>query len=341
MTTNDIEQLRQTGQFPWFSKAVELIETHISWVLLLDEVVYKIKKPLQFSFLDFRALKDRKFYCEQELKLNQRLAPEMYRSVQPICLQGGQLIVGGREGEIVDYALEMKRMDRSRQMNFLLEAATVTPSHIRQIAEVLAGFHQKATVIKKAPDLSDLQEDFGDILRVKRFIAEVLGPGESLKIESSVLKADAFLKSYISHFKRRVAEGWVVDGHGDLHSRNIFLLEEPVIFDCIEFNEHFRQVDVLDELGFLSMDLEYYGYPKLAQLLQETYAAHNPCLQTEADYDLLHYYKWYRANVRLKVNALDAMQHQSLSLQQRDTLSSYFELFHSYINNINLRQIFN
>ena len=150
--------------------------------------------------------------------------------------------------------------------------------------------------------------DFADILIVKDFLSKELGDKAGEKIESAVAFSKQFLTKYRSRFEERQKMGFTIDGHGDLHSRNIFLLDEPVIFDCIEFNDHFRQVDVLSEIAFFCMDLDFYGKRELELHFLDKYLIEYPCIFTEEDHLIFEYYKLYRANVRTKVNALKAIQ---------------------------------
>ena len=309
MTDHQIQRILDTKTFPdGHQQDIRLVETHISWVILTPEFAFKIKKPITYAFLDFSTLEKRKFYCERELVLNRRLTQEMYLVVVPVRAAGKHIFIGGEQGEIIDYALKMRRMDESRQMNLLLEKGEVTLEHIRQLATKLANFHSRAEVVKTEPDLRAMQADFADILQVKNFLTGLLGKPAADTLEAAVAFSSRFLQQHERRMFERHRQNFTLDGHGDLHSKNIFLplAGEPVIFDCIEFNDHLRQVDILNELAFLCMDLDFFKREDLAIHFLKNYLPIYPCLFDEEDHRLFNYFKLYRANVRLKVSALKA-----------------------------------
>lgn len=346
MDTIHIQNILKNKAFPDLGSEAKLIETHISWVILTQNFAYKIKKPMRYSFLDFSTLAKRKFYCERELELNQRLAENMYLTIVPIRRGKKGIVIEGTDGEVIDYAVKMKRMDENRQMNVLLENDTVATEHIRNIAEKLSSFHAFTDNIESPIKISTMREDFADILKVKRFIGKNLGQHVADKIEQSVVFSNDFLKKYTHRIKERHAHGFTIDGHGDLHSKNIFLLDKSmgyksIIFDCIEFNDHFRQVDVLSELAFFCMDLDFYGKEDLEIIFLQNYLVKYPCIFNEADRQIFQYYKLYRANVRVKVNALKAMQTMDeKELQKRMGLvEDYFLLMKKYLADLKIANL--
>lgn len=330
MTQLQVEQLMQSQSAKDVSGNFKLVETHISWLLLGPEYVLKIKKPVQFSFLDFSTKEKRKFYCQEELRLNRRLSPGMYLGVIPIRAFGGKILTGDNDGEIIDYAVLMRRMDEQRQMDLLLRKNQVPVEQIERLAKQLADFHLRARKIKSPLELEQMQVDFGDILKCQQQIQSLLGQRAVNSLEDIVDAAQVFLEEQAFHLYVRKMQGWTIDGHGDLHSRNIFLLDKPVIFDCIEFGDHFREVDVLDELAFLCMDLDFHHRPDLAQHFLRTYLTQNSCMSTEIDRQLFVYYKLYRANVRLKVEVLQATADDQAGREHIKRIRRYFELMQSY-----------
>lgn len=320
-----IQSLSHSGE------AAGLVETHISWVILTDKLAYKLKKPVKFDFLDFSTLEKRRHYCREEVKLNNRLTQGMYLGVVPVVNteQGPQL---EGKGEVVDYAVKMKRLDSSRQMDKLLERAEVHSAYMIQLAEHLAAFHLRADVIEKPPVLEKIKEDFTDLDSVKSQVEKQLGEHAAREMGDCISFAQHLLGKLFPRMAERGRQGLIVDGHGDLHSRNIFLLAEPVIFDCIEFNPHFRQLDVLDELAFLCMDLDYHNARQLEEPFLRTYLRENPCISGDADWAIFSYYKWYRANVRLKVNALRAMEEESVEAES--AVEEYWQLFTTYYHSL-------
>ena len=279
-------------------------------------------------------MEKRKFYCDKELRLNNRLTEDVYLEVVPIRFYKGRWTIEGKEGEIVDYAVKMKRLDNERRMDVLLQKNEVTEKHMEQVADRLAEFHAFTDSIEKKVNVHGLWMDFSDILIVKDFLAEEFGEQVGNKIQSAVDFSKQFLKRYQSRFEERQKMGFTIDGHGDLHSRNIFLLEEPVIFDCIEFNDHFRQVDVLSEIAFFCMDLNYYGKKDLEIHFLDKYLIKYPCIFNEEDRLIFEYYKLYRANVRTKVNALKSIQTKDTTEREYrlKLTEDYFLLMREYLS---------
>ena len=305
MTTVQINSLLSEGEFPGKTNKRELIETHISWVILCDYFVYKIKKPVQYSFLDFSTLALRLHYCNREVELNKRLTHNVYLEVLPVRKWQDILIIGGKEGTIIDYAVEMNRLDTKKQMDKLLAQRLVTESDIKNLAEKIASFHKNTTIIYEK-NLSDIGEKFNDLEGEKEYIGEQLGSTFGVIISNAIKFSDEFMNKNKELIAYRLREGFYRDCHGDLHSRNIFLLPEPVPFDCIEFNDDFRQIDVLNEAAFLCMDLDAFGYQDLSAMFLKYYNKFFPTMKTESEHNLFIYYKSYRANIRAKVNALRA-----------------------------------
>lgn len=333
MTRSDIQKIIDSRSFPFQTDRVHLIETHISYVIMTDHYVYKIKKPVKFSFLDFSSVKTRKEFCEKEVSLNRRLAKHMYLDVLPVRSDKGHLNIDGPRGEIVDWVILMKRMDESRQMDFLLEKGEVNTRHITALAKMIANFHQNAKVIKEGEDWKALDSEFADIATVKNFLRKNVDSEGAAHIDETIAWVHSFLKSLADRIHERNQAGYIVDGHGDLHCRNIFLMEEPVIFDCIEFNDEFRKLDLLSEIAFLFVDLERFGRTDLAELLCKEYFAKMPCIENEVDLQIFDYYKMYRANVMVKVLCVRATELDENSQKFQEILvliRKYLDLYNRY-----------
>ena len=305
MTTEQINSLLSDGEFPEETSQRKLIETHISWVILCDAFVYKIKKPVQYSFLDFSTLELRRFYCEREIELNKRLTDHVYLEVSTIREHEHRIIIGGEEGTIIDYAVKMNKLDTEKQMDHLLSRHLVTEDNIKKLADKIARFHKDTIIIYKK-DLLDIQEKFSDLKVEKKHLAQELGDTYGMMIDDAIEFSDRFLNKNKKLIADRLSNGLYRDCHGDLHSKNIFLLPEPVPFDCIEFNDDFRQIDVLNEVAFLCMDLDAFDRKDLSELLLAYYNQFFPAMKTEQERNLFIYYKSYRANIRAKVNSLRA-----------------------------------
>jgi aminoglycoside phosphotransferase family enzyme len=337
MTKEQINRLISKGVFPDDSGKRELIETHISWVILCDQFVYKIKKPVHYSFLDFSTLEMRKHFCIREIELNKRLSENIYLDVQPIRRWQRIFIIGGNEGTIVDYAVKMNKMDREKQMDNLLVGNKVTAYDMKNLAEKIAFFHKHTGIIYKK-DLLDINEKFNDLGAEKEYLAKRLGNKYKRIISHAIEGSDLFLEKNKELLTSRVNEGFFRDCHGDLHSKNIFLLPAPLPFDCIEFNDDFRQIDVLNEVAFLCMDLDAFGRKDLSSLFLHYYNQFFYTMKTSRDCSLFIYYKAYRANIRAKVNSLRAKSTKNNMDKTKALAASekYLQLMNSYLKSTEL-----
>jgi aminoglycoside phosphotransferase family enzyme len=335
MTKEQINKLLLEGRFPESSGRPELIETHISWVFLCDQFVYKIKKPICYSFLDFSTLEKRKYYCEREIELNLRLTDNIYLDVQMVKKTSGQFFIGHERGEIIDYAVRMRKLDKNKQMDKLLLSNEVTSTDIQNLAMKVADFHKNTDIIYQKNFL-DVQEKFNDLAAEKDYLPDNLSTDSSVIISRAIETSNIFIEKNKELLAARLKAGFFRDCHGDLHSRNIFLLPAPQPFDCIEFNDDYRQIDVLNEVAFLCMDLDAFGRQDLSGLFLKCYNDLFPSIKTGADRKLFIYYKSYRANIRAKVNSLRARDakndgERKLMLAEVD---KYLGLMDSYIKEL-------
>jgi hypothetical protein len=337
MTIEQINKLLLNGKFPDTTGQRELIETHISWVIVCDQFVYKIKKPVYYSFLDFSTLELRKLFCQREIELNKRLTDHVYIDVQPVVEWQDSYIIGGNEGTKIDYAVKMHKLDRNKQMDILLLQQKVTGHNMQQLAEKIAFFHKKAAIIYKK-DILDIQEKFNDLEGESAFLGGQLGKKCSDSIKLAIEISDAFMEKNKELLHARLKAGFFRDCHGDLHSRNIFLLPEPVPFDCIEFNDDFRQIDVLNEVAFLCMDLDAFGRQDLSALFIDYYNNFFPAMKTKEDRSLFIYYKSYRANIRAKVNSLRAKSaaEEDEKTKAISAAEKYLALMESYMRSLEI-----
>lgn len=332
MNQRIIEFILSEGMFPHPFHHRQLVETHLSYIVLGRSYAYKFKKEIKYSFLDFSTLEQRKYFCEKEVLLNNRFTKGLYLGVVPVRQHGSEIWVDGTEGKIIDYAIKMKRLKDDRQMHRMLEKNQVTLKHIGDIASTLRKFHQQTTIIHKPFDLALFSARFNDLQSVSAFIGTSLGSASAAIVANAVRTSDAFLKRHQDLFSKRVHDSWVRDCHGDLHSRNIFLYARPILFDCIEFNDEFRQIDILDELAFFCMDLEVAGFDGLSESFTTFYFAKDKSDFGQKEQMLFTYYKGYRANVRAKVNALRAMQAEGPARQQNLVdVKKYLDLMEQYM----------
>lgn len=282
---------------------VDLVETHISWVLLTPGHAYKIKKPVKLPFLDFSTLALRKDACAEELRLNRRFAPELYLDVIPISGSSEQPQIAG-EGAALEYAVKMRRFAQSQQLDQLLRDERLSRADLEDFGRSLAALHESL------PQVSG-QLDFGDPAQVHAPVRECLrdlrqgAPGAPNRLHDLEAWLEQRYATLTPAFISRKLGGRVRECHGDLHLGNLVKLRRHIVpFDCIEFSPGLRWIDVISDVAFLTMDLAQRHYPDLA------YAFLNAYLEASGDYGgvrVLHYYLAYRALVRAKI-ALIRMQ---------------------------------
>jgi aminoglycoside phosphotransferase family enzyme/predicted kinase len=318
-----IENLQNPEIFEHSVERFEVIETHISWVLLTGDYVYKIKKPVDFGFLDFSTLEKRKHYCEEEIRLNRRLAPGLY--LEAVSINGSEQhpVLNG-DGPVIDYAVKMRQFPQAAQLDRLLHKEGIDFSIIDKLANKVADFHQSIRVAPAGESFGDLSHVEQPVLENFRHIRDCIDDKNSLTLLG---KLENWSREQLSGLarviERRKAEGFVRECHGDMHLRNIAIWhDEIVIFDCIEFNKSFYWIDVISDIAFLVMDLEDRGYAALACRFLNSY------LERTGDYEgvrLLRFYKVYRALVRAKVDALRAAQEAPDSDEYKKTLSDFVQ----------------
>jgi uncharacterized protein len=297
-----VAAMMQPGFYPKPPAKVTHKETHISHLFFAGELVYKIKKAVRYSFLDYSTLDNRRHFINEELRLNRRLATSVYLAVVPITKAGLTWQLAG-EGEPIEYALVMRRLPENRMFPFLLETHQVTREMMEGLADVLARFHRQAERIMPAapseyPD--QVSKQWNDNLAdLESF------PGAVIDAEMvTVLKEfdRRFIGEHSDLLIQRAQEGWIRDVHGDLHCENICFAPEGIqIFDCIEFSSEFRRCDLASEVAFLLMDLEVRGGGALIDPFLTRYCA---LMEDPELPKLLPLYKSYRALVRAKVQAL-------------------------------------
>lgn len=325
-----ITALQNPALFPHPVDAFEVIETHISWVLLTGPYAYKIKKPVNFGFLDFTTAQARQHFCEEELRLNQRLTSDLYLEVLPITGSPEAPQLGG-DGPVIDHVLKMRQFPQTQLLDAVQARGELGEAHIDALAERIARFHRETPAVAAdhplatpAAVMAPLRQNFEQIRPL-------------LSDKADLAQLDALEAWSESSFKRlepllakRTAGGAIRECHGDIHLGNATLLDgEVVLFDCIEFNEPFRLIDIASDAAFLAMDLEDRGLRPLARRFI------NGWLEASGDYeavDLLNLYKSYRALVRAKVNLFrlgqesDAVQRAVILRQYR----RYADLAESY-----------
>jgi len=307
---------------------IKLVQTHISWVFLTGKYAYKIKKPVNFGFLDFSTLEKRKFYCQKELELNRRLCPDIYIGVLPVTDDGK---ING-SGKAVEYALKMKQMPRDALMSKLLDENKINKGIIDRIAKIVADFHRNAETNKEISKYGSTEtieftwnENFE---QTKKFIGSTITYRVFNEVGNRVKK---FISNNKNLFEKRVRENKIRWCHGDLHSGNIFIAGNRIcIFDCIEFNPRLSCIDTCSDAAFFSMDLDFHNRHDLSEYFVEQYVKYGGDKELAK---LLNFYKCYRAYVRGKVTSLklnDKTIDEEEKREAMKTAKKYFELSHGY-----------
>ena len=297
-----IEQMLQPGFYPHgVTEPIQLIQTHISYVLLTGDYAYKLKKPANFGFLDFSTLEKRKHFCEEELRLNQRGAGELYLEVIPLTCAGEEYHLGGT-GEAVEYAIKMRQFPQESLFSELFAAGNLQESNLEELGRVVAQYHAQAHT-------NDYIRSFGEVSQVRLAIDEnyqqaekyIGGPQTQAQFEETKQYTDNFFVQNPELFKSRIDNHYICEGHGDLHLRNIALWHDKImLFDCIEFNEPFRFVDVMYDVAFTVMDIEARGRKDLGNAFLNAY------VEQTGDWEGLQVLPLYlsrQAYVRAKVNS--------------------------------------
>ncbi len=299
-----IQALLEPERYPAGVRQVELVQTHISWVLLAGDFAYKIKKPLKLAFLDFSTLAQRQQCCADEVRLNRRFAPDVYLDVVGIFNTAQDPRWDGSEAPI-EYAVKMRRFDEAARLDRLCAQGALKPEHLSDLADVLHAFHTSAAVAPAdghfgAPEqiLAPALENFQELER--------LGPSVTTRLNALRTWTETQFAQLAPLMHARQQTGRVRECHGDLHLGNMVLLGSGVhMFDCIEFNENLRWIDVASEIAFTYVDLLAHGQPGLACWFV------NEALSRSGDYEaalLLRFYAVYRALVRAKVAAIRQQQ---------------------------------
>jgi uncharacterized protein len=299
-----IRQMLQPDFYPHpVQEPVQVLQTHISYVFLTGEYAYKVKKPVNFGFLDFASLEKRRYFCHEELRLNRRLSPDLYLAVLPIIENSGQYWLGAVDTiEIAaEYALQMRQFPQEMLLSHLFQDGKLTPALVQQLAMQVAAFHAS---VATSPEV------YGSVAAVQQvdinnyaISAAFVGASQTQQqLDETRAFTTQFFERHADWFAQRQIEGKIRECHGDLHLNNVCVYQDNIqIFDCIEFNQEFRNIDVIYDTAFLVMDLAFRGRADLANLFLNTY------LEQTGDYRgaaLLPLYLSMRAYIRGKVNSL-------------------------------------
>lgn len=326
-----LKSLLSTSAYQEPTSSVHLLQTHVSYLFITDHYVYKIKKPVDFGFLNFTTLDRRRFYCNEEVRLNSRLCPDIYLGVVEVREEAGVALFAGN-GKIIDYAVKMKRLPAERMLDRLLADGAVTDADMRRVARTIAEFHlgaERGGEIDSYGSLESIRRNWEENFQQVADFINVTLTGRDLQIIREWF--EGFMAGNGELFAERVAHGFIRDCDGDLHLENISLAEQVCIFDCIEFNYRFRYSDTAADIAFLLMDLDYHDQSHFAELFLNEYVAVTGDREIVR---LLDFYKVYRAFVRGKVASFrlnDPAIPEPERQTARETASRYFRLARGYV----------
>lgn len=316
-------------------QSFKVIETHISWVLLTGIYAYKIKKPVNFGFVDFSTLEKRKYYCEEELRLNQRFSADLYLQVVKITGCPNSPYLGG-QGEVFEYAVKMIEFPQSALLSELVNKRCLLASHVDSLADVISKFHNSTAKLRQDSEQNPIQsinkwsrENFEKIESIVpvNFLPEYFNELKYWCLNANIEGSGSI--------KERLENGFIRECHGDLHLGNIALIKDKItLFDCIEFNPELRWIDTISEIAFVAMDLYAHDYSEFSWRFTNRY------LSVTGDYKgvtLLRYYFVYRALVRAKVACLQVDTSSDIAANQSsayDEAIRFIDLAQCWVTNL-------
>lgn len=294
-----VDFLCRPDSYPEGSSSVELVQTHACYVFLTDRFVYKLKKPVQRAFLDFRTLAARRHDCEEETRLNRRLAPDVYLGIVPLCLSPRAGLQLGGEGEIVEWLVHMRRLPTALMLDHAIRRGAVSTAAVEAFTAVLTDYYRRSHAVELGPE--DYRLRYRRDVEASRNALVDADYGldrqqieDISQIQLEVLDIDAPL------FARRVRAGRIIDCHGDLRPEHVCTSEPPVFIDCLEFKREFRLLDPVDELSYLALECEYQGAPSVGETVLEFYRERMP---DPFPARLADFHKAYRGTLRAKLAA--------------------------------------
>lgn len=300
-----LDFLSQPGSYAEPTTTVERVDTHISQVFLTDRHAYKLKKPVAFEFLDFRTREARRLACLEELRINRRLAPDVYLGAVAVTLDRRRRFRwAGPQDEPVDWLVKMRRLPESQRLDRLLVDGRLAPADLDELATTLLRFYQSLPPLPVSADtyLAQLERH---VAGNRRDLETIMSGESSRAVVATHSGQRRLLRLWPERWRTRVCDGRIVEGHGDLRPEHVYLTPRPIVIDGIEFNAEFRQLDVLDELCFLWVECERLGAGDVGRTIVERYERET---QDRPPEGVVEFYRSYRACVRAKVAALRAVQ---------------------------------
>jgi aminoglycoside phosphotransferase family enzyme len=333
-TKEMLEALKNKEAYDEVVKEIRLIQTHISWVFLTGDFVYKIKKPVDFGFLDFTTLEKRKKFCEKELEINRMFSPDIYLGVIPVSKFSVSIKLNG-PGETIDYAVKMKQLPQENLMDRMLGRGEIQTGTIDKIVDSLMKFYSKTPTYREPHAIGSLdtvkfnwRENFQ---QTRDFIGKTI---DRQTYDTIKQKAENFMEENGELFRKRLSDGFIKRCHGDLHSGNVFVVGDKIyVFDAIEFNDRFAISDVANDIAFLAMDLDFRQRKFLSDYFIKKY------IEKSGDENIrkfLDFYKCYRAYVRGKVVGFRINDPNMLDDEKKEATEEarlYFLLAKEYTNN--------
>ncbi len=315
--------LEEASAYEHPTESIDIRETHISWVFLTGPFAYKVKKPVKFGdILDFSTLDLRKEFCHKEIELNKRFSPDIYLGVFSIDSEGR---ING-PGKTIEYGVKMKQIPEKSLMLNILMKKEITASAIEKVAKMIADFHKNTKKVPEWGKLKYIWEKWDENFRTTAQFRT-----ESEEFQEKIF---GFMRGNQGLFQERVNDGRITDNHGDLCSNNIFILpgDKVRLFDCIEFNPLLRYGDVCEDVGFLAMDLDYWGESELSNLFVEKYIYYSGDELLE---EIIDFFKCYRAYVKGKVFGFQAMNepNKQKKPELNSTSDKYYDLAKFYLPN--------
>ena len=318
--------LSRRDAYPDRPAGVEAIETHMSWVFLTDRHAYKLKKPVRRPFLDFSTIEARRRHCADEVRLNRRLAPAVYLGAVPLVSTAAGLRLGG-PGEVVDWLVKMVRLPSERVLDRGIANGTVERRDAVAIGRVLAGFYRSLPPVRVDP--AEYRRRFAaDAEASLEAVTAAGGPARIARAGRIAAAQAAMLSRRAAEFDRRVRDGRIVEGHGDLRPEHVYLDGTPSIIDCLEFDYDLRTLDPADELGFLALECERLG---AAWIGMEIFATYTTVTQDDPPRPLVDFYQSFRALQRARLaiwHVAEPGRHPPQEWLRRADL--YLELGESY-----------
>lgn len=307
---------------------VEVVETHMSWVFLTDFYVYKLKKPVRYSFLDFSTLEARGRDCAAEVRLNRRLAPDTYLGALPLHLDTKGGLTLGDGGTVVDWVVHMRRLPADRMLDRVIEEHRLARGDLDRVAWHLADFYARCEPVRGSPERYRRH-----LLRAVRdnldAVSEPVHEQDQDRIRRILEAQTELLTRCASQFEERAAQGHIVEGHGDLRPEHVCLEQPPVIFDCLEFSRRLRTQDSVDDMGSLAMECDRLGAPQVGQALFQAYGERTGDWPEE---EMINFYKSCQACLRAKLALWHIFELPRHEWQPwREKAEGYLELAEGYL----------